>query len=620
MTDLFDHNLSAVSRLDPDLAQALRSGREDESIVLGATSENVPSVGILRNGKTFLLHHPQKPLTDSREMIASIKDAPGAWNFAVLGLGLGYVPLLLLEGRKHPPDFLLLVEPSISVFRAACRQVDLRPILQLPSCCLLVGKPSALTYEALMANLPRILANRITVIQHPPTRHLFPEWMQEQENRIRDVWRFGESSLISKHRDGQQYVLNLLGNLPSFAQSRGIRAGRSTLRNVPAIIVAGGPSLKKNVDHLSELRKHALVICVDTILDYLLEVGIPPHLAVTVDPSELNLRHYRKQSYVDFGVRLAFDPECFPVSERFGDETLTYTTDKSEFFAWLDKMLGPKGSIIKGGMVSQAGFYLARYWGCDPIVFLGQDLALDPDTGATHHTGAALVRTVRWVEGDRNHVDYPAVDHDEVLRREQLFWVPGAMGGEVPTVRNLYAYLRLVERDISQTRACVIDATEGGARIAGTQIMTAEDVLASIRSHPFDFEPFWDRLGRNRPTSPKALEAARRDIRKQLDRCLEYAERGKHLLEELSERATDVDTIRQQLDPLRAYIFDDPVSDYFIEQTASATLFEFLKRGPADADPQRELQETRRRYTALINAAFEACHKLRQFLPPPSLS
>ncbi|MFH1737791.1 MAG: 6-hydroxymethylpterin diphosphokinase MptE-like protein [bacterium] len=610
--ELFDENLAAVSRLDPDLVDRLRSGEEDESVVTGGTPEGAPTLGILRNGKTFLLHHPQNPLADTRNMIASMAGVKSAWNFAVVGLGLGYVPLLLLEGRTHPPDLLLLVEPSISVFREACKNVDLRPVLRLQACCLLVGQPPATTYEALMSNLTRILANQVTVIQHPPTKHLYPDWMEEQEARIRDVWRFGESSLASKHRDGQQYVVNLLQNLPAFTRSRGIRAGRSVLRGVPAVIVAGGPSLRKNIDKLPELRKHALMIGVDTALDRLIEAGVPPHLVVTVDPSDLNLRHFRQESYSS--VRLAFDPECYPISNRFGDETLTYTTDKADFFVWLDKALGPKGTIVKGGMVSQAGFYLARYWGCDPIALIGQDLALDPQTGETHHSQAALVRTVRWVEGDSEHVDYPAVDHDFVTRREQLFWVPGVVEAQVPTVHNLLSYLRLVERDVAHTSARVIDATEGGARIAGTDILSADDVIRLVGDRAFDFEPFWNRLERSGSSSEKALTAAKQDIQRRLNRCAECAARGREILAGLNTRPITVQEIAQQMDPLRSYIFDDPISDYFIEQVASTTLFEFLKRGPADADNRRELEESRRRYTALIDATFEACEKLRDFL------
>ncbi len=610
--DVFEKNLGAVRRLDPDLANRLRTGQEDESVVVMPTKEGSPTVGVMRGGQTCLLHHPETPIADTRGMIKSIKDAPSAWNFIVSGVGLGYVPLLLLENRRHAPELMILIEPSLSVFRAACKTIDLTPLLNLESCRLLVKKPGAATYEVVMGNLPRILANHVTVIRHPPTGHLYPEWMQEQENRIRDAWNFGNSSLLTKNRVGKQFVTNLFRNLPFFAKSRGIRAGQGALRDVPAVLVAGGPSLNKNIDRLAELRKHALVIAVDTVLDRMIEIGVPPHLVVTVDPSELNLRHFRRDSYP--GVRLVFDPECYPVAERFGDDTLTYTTDKADFFAWLDKVLGPKGSITKGGMVSQAGFYLAGYWGCDPIILMGQDLALDPETGETHHSEAAVVRKVRWVEGDESHVDYPEIDHDDNYRREDLFWVPGALGGKVPTVYNLMGYLRLVERDVTRSTARVIDATEGGARIEGTDVLSANKVIEIIRDKDFDFEPFWERLGRTGRSSEKALAAATREIRNRMNRCSESAARGREILEKLNRQDAGFSDFIERLEPLRRSIFDDPISDFLIEQVSSQTLFEFLKLGPADADAKGFLKQIQRRYTALIDATFETLDKLRPWL------
>ncbi len=610
--DLFEQNLAAVRKIDPELAKRLQSGEEDESVVAMSTEEGSPTIGVMREGKTCLLHHPNSPLADTQSMIASIKDVPAAWNFVILGVGLGYVPLVLMKSRPRMPELMVLVEPSLSVFRTACKTLDLRPILESPCCRLLVKKGGMAMYETMLSNLPRILANHVTVIRYPPTGHLYPEWIQEQESRIRDAWNFGNSSLLTKNRVGQEFVTNLFRNLPIFAKSRGIRAGRGALQNVPAVVVAGGPSLNKNIDRLAELRKHALIIAVDTVLDRMVEIGVPPHVVVAVDPSELNLRHFRRDSYP--GVRLAFDPECYPVADRFGDDIVTYTTDKAEFFEWLDKVLGPKGSITKGGMVSQAGFYLARYWGCDPIVLMGQDLALDPESGETHHSQAAIIRKVRWVDGDEKHVDYPAIDADNDYRREDLFWVPGALGGKVPTVYNLMGYLRLVERDIAQSSARVIDATEGGARIEGTDVLSADKVIEIVNGKNFNFESFWERLGREGQSSEKALAAATREIRNRMQRCMENAKTGREILDKRNAGSVDFSACIEKLDPLRRSIFEDPIGDFLIEQMSSKTLFEFLKLGPANADPETYVAQVRRRYTALIDATFEAYEKLRPWL------
>jgi len=566
---LFDHNLTLLDSLDSALAERLRSDIEDESVVITNTSEGVPTLGIRRGNSLFLLHHPEEPLADTRRFLSTIPDAQSGWNFVVFGLGLAYVPLCLLESRVCPPNLLLLVEPSLSVFRATCQAVDLRPILECAACRLLVGLPASATYETLCSRLIQIQANQSVVIKYSPTEILYPDWMKEQQEAFAEAWRFGETSLLTKQQSGPQFISNLIENLPSFVRSRGVHRGKGILRGVPAVIVAAGPSLRKNMDRLPDLRKHSLLIAVDTVLDRLLDADIPPHLAITLDPSPLNFRHFRKNSYP--GVRLAFDPESYPVTEQFGSETLTFVTDHAPFFDWLDSVLGPKGKIPKGLMVSHLGFHLAAYWGCDPIILVAQDLALDPDTGQTHDSEAAFLQRVS-------------------LSEQEVFWVSGLNGESVPTLKKLLIYLRTLERDILRTSSRVIDATEGGARIAGTEILSADGALARIHDMSFDFESFWSWLGIGLLSAEETnLDFVRHEMARRVSSLAE------------SIRLT-AEITQDRLDSLAATLFHDPVTEYLVGHLSAATLFDFFRWGPANADMEQKGRELHRRYTALSNA------------------
>ena len=371
----------------------------------------------------------------------------------------------------------------------------------------------------------------------------------------------------------------------------------------PALIVAGGPSLDKNIDRLPELRKHALLIAVDTVLDRLVEMGILPDLVVSVDSSELNLKHFKKDSYP--GVRLAMDPEAYPVYDRFGDAVVAFATDRAPFFHWLDSFLGPKGVVTKGVMVSQTAFHLAGYWGCDPIIFMGQDLALDPDSGQTHHSGAALLRKIRWIEDDPNHAEYLPINENDTETKKEILWVPGAVGDQVPTLEKLRTYLRIVESDVARSNAQVIDATEGGALIAGTDIISADKVFDIIKHKNFNFESFWNWLGSQKSSNQNTYTDALREIQARMDVCAQSAEMAGGMLDMGAEAGLFFGDLMPQFEPLRWGVFDDPVVNYFIEHLASSTLFEFFKLGPADAQGDCEHKETSRRHLGLIAAVRE---------------
>lgn len=60
--------------------------------------------------------------------------------------------------------------------------------------------------------------------------------------------------------------------------------------------------------------------------------------------------------------------------------------------------------------------------------------------------------------------------------------VPDLDGNPVPTARNLDIYRQFIERVIAGTDGVrFVDATEGGARVAGTEIMRLSDYIREIQ-------------------------------------------------------------------------------------------------------------------------------------------
>ena len=181
----------------------------------------------------------------------------------------------------------------------------------------------------------------------------------------------GHSGLLTKFRDGPLTISNLMRNLENIFNAPGISEIGTLCRNIPAIIVAAGPSLSKNIDLLRDAQRNFLIIASDTVYGMLLNHNIVPHFVVTVDPTELNLRHFPAERYGTESF-LIFDPESRPeIVDKF-TFSLTYMTDKHPFFNWLDQQTGGKGIIRKGGMVSQTALQIAFFLGCSPVILVGR--------------------------------------------------------------------------------------------------------------------------------------------------------------------------------------------------------------------------------------------------------
>ena len=93
--------------------------------------------------------------------------------------------------------------------------------------------------------------------------------------------------------------------------------------------------------------------------------------------------------------------------------------------------------------------------GCNPIVFVGQDLAF---TDNKTHSKATYSK--------------------DITVSENLREVEDIYGNIVYTPKNLYIYLRWIQNRINKEESITfIDATEGGARIKGTEILTLEKAI-----------------------------------------------------------------------------------------------------------------------------------------------
>ena len=59
------------------------------------------------------------------------------------------------------------------------------------------------------------------------------------------------------------------------------------MKDTPAFLVSGGPSLDENIHHLSKAQGKGVIIAVDSVLPTLLENGITPDFVTAIDPQDL---------------------------------------------------------------------------------------------------------------------------------------------------------------------------------------------------------------------------------------------------------------------------------------------------------------------------------------------
>ena len=262
---------------------------------------------------------------------------------------------------------------------------------------------------------------------------------------------------------------NVITNLPMLKNANLIDELKRILPiDVPVIIVAAGPSLDKNIEELKRAKGHCLIFAVDTAMKYLLAHDIMPDLGITIEPIK-PMANYE-------------DPRCFEVPHVFDCESNPEIVSKNsarkfiyncrDYVKRLLLALGKNvpNDIASGGSVATAAFAICYQLGMRRIIMIGQDLAYQGE--ATHAGGVES-------KGINNNIGYELIE--------------GIDGSKVRTRSDWLAYLRWFENAIALMKDMgkdmeVIDATEGGALIHGSKVMTLAEAIDEYCVLEYDFE------------------------------------------------------------------------------------------------------------------------------------
>jgi len=254
-------------------------------------------------------------------------------------------------------------------------------------------------------------------------------------------------------------LINNLNNIKAVSENLDVARLKNAFVGVPAFIVAAGPSLDKNIRHLKNAQGKGLIIAVDTIAQKLLDNGIVPDFICTVERGTVVWDYfYENKNYPDsmyLVSSLVADPR---IIKKFENRAILPMRTNVREYVWLEEKLGlnQEHYMWMGASCAHIAMGLALHTGASPIVMIGQDLAT----------------------GDKGtHADGTIYD-EKPLDEEPDLWVKGYYGRKVRTRKVWIEFKRIFEDMITSTADRIfINATEGGARIEGTQQQALLDVV-----------------------------------------------------------------------------------------------------------------------------------------------
>lgn len=462
MQSVRSHNIDSLKEENQDIKEFLlnigRISKESSEFIAGTEMiEGRKILYIIKDGQQFQLDSLYDENLILDKWFGQFVNQNYRSRYLLFGLGNGMFVRKILENIGPDPE-IIVIEPSADIFIKAMEEFDMSDILRNEQVHILLEGVSEkrfrdylgkyLEYEDIAGSVMRCYLNY---------QKLFPEAYSKFEDAVRfHVNQINANKNLMVMR-GRGYFDNSMANYPFMIQAKSLINLQAKLpKDIPAILVSSGPSLDKNVQELKNAKNKSFIMSVDSAAKVLVKHGIVPDMLISIDAGKL-YQHMENELLVN--VPLVTNLHCSRGLLRMHRGDKYFLHDENPYIEYIfNKFNKVLPTVAGGGSVATEAYALLERLGFQTIILIGQDLAYTDNR--THSVG-----TVRG-EMNLNIFD------------EDTLYVEGVNGDVLLTSYEFQIYMDWFEEELLvNPNIKAIDATEGGARIKGTEVMSLKEAI-----------------------------------------------------------------------------------------------------------------------------------------------
>ena len=451
---LFEKNIASIRKEYPNLAEKVMACDDDLYRTISTNKKEYLNLIYSGTEPAVMFYDPQNPLSGVRRFLKETTDKKSRF-LVLLGIGLGYVAIEILKKYKDLVKFII-IEKDVACLKKTMELIDLTGLICHPAVKIIAGCEEQDLYitvnSAIKPYYPGL--KEMKFLPWPASIDLFGSYYDRAAKTFRDVATIHGAERGNDPYDTLVAYEHFFQNIQDLMEYPGASYVKGLFKDRTAVVVATGPSLKKNIHLLKQVENSAVIVSADASLRILHDHNIYPHLVTTIERPPGFDAYYQGLDNLDKTV--------FASVSFVHPSTLKAYEGPRLFFHRIYNFMGYLGfgsDVIPMGMsTANMAYEVARHMGCNPIILVGNDLAYGA-SGNTHAPGFIL--------GEQQPL-YDDFDQ---------FDVPGNVDTFVKTCEGWFACIKDYEKRIDGWLGVLINATEGGAKIRGSMVMPLKDVI-----------------------------------------------------------------------------------------------------------------------------------------------
>jgi len=454
----------------PSIYQYIVSWKEHhffQEYMIENAKNNNKTIKYIKNGNELYFHSKYDPHREAKSIIDRVSDQEEIdeqTHVVFYGIGLGY-HIDEFASRFPKTDFSIF-EPSLEVLNLFFEYIDLnsktyKKLKQLETC---IGLNPELR---LFDNLSTDYKKSIVIIELPIYRTIFKEQYEVFLMKVKELTKLKRSAFVTSYAHRKRWIHNSLMNIREIMKTPNIiMESKGLFTDKTAILVAAGPSLNFEIEHLKQIKEQgtAVIFSVGSAINTLIENDIFPDAICSFDPTVNNQIVFKKMNQKNIkSIPMIFGSSIgYEVLQQYDGPKFHMITEKDTISKYFlkSRIDGTLNTINDAPSVAALTLELLNKLRFSKVVLVGQNLAFLED--------------LHYADG----IDYRKPV--KVAEQTGTFEIEDVNGNPVNTTNGFFAMKKQIEHYIKVYNINVVNTTVGGAKIEGANFVPMVEIIEEL--------------------------------------------------------------------------------------------------------------------------------------------